>query len=368
MKVAIIQDWLTELGGAEKVLESIVSLYDGSIYTLAYNSDKFKNSVFNQKKINTSFIQTLPFGNTKYRNYLPLFPLAIEQFDLSDYDIVLSSSNAVAKGVLTTSEQLHICYCHSPIRFAWDLYHQYLKEANLNKGIKGLLAKSILHYIRNWDYISSNRVDHFIANSEYIKKRIKKIYNKDAVVIYPPVNVIDFKLHTTKEEYYFTASRMVPYKKIDIIVNAFQNLPNKKLIVVGTGPDFKKIKNNASKNVEFLGYQDYDNLRILMQKAKAFIFAAKEDFGIVPVEAMACGTPVIAYGKGGALETVSNESGIFFYEQNEKSLIEAINKFEGENWDYEKISKKAQFYSKKRFEKEYKEFVTQKYEEFISNR
>ena len=253
------------------------------------------------------------------------------------------------------------------MRYAWDLYFQYLKEANLRKGIKAFILKSILHYIRIWDFTAANRVDHFIANSNYVAHRIKKIYNRKSKVIYPPVAINDFKLASQKDDFYLTVSRMVPYKKIDLIVQAFSKMPDKKLLVIGAGPDLRKVKQVAGKNIELLGFQPFEELKKYMEKAKAFVFAADEDFGIVPVEAQACGTPVIAFGKGGVLETViENETGIFFREQNEQSLIQAVNSFERniDHFDSSLIRKNAERFSQARFRDEYIEFVNNKYEEF----
>jgi len=369
MKIALVHDWLTTLAGAEKVLEAIYELYPYPIYTLVKDERKLKDSIFEKADIRTSFIQKLPKAKTKYRNYLPFFPLAIEQFNLSDYDIIISSSHAVAKGVLTNSNQLHICYCHTPIRYAWDLYHRYLDEAGLSKGIKGFIAKLILHYIRIWDYTTVNRVNYFIANSKYIAKRIKKIYGRESIVIYPPVNIDKFEVYTQKEDFYLTVSRMVPYKKIDLIVEAFSTMADKKLVVIGDGPEFEKIKKKAGKNIELLGYQPFEVLKDYMQRAKAFIFAAEEDFGIVPVEAQACGTPVIAYGKGGVTETVvDKKTGIFFKEQTIESLIETVRNFEQieDKFDPLEIRKHTEKFSKERFKREFKEFVDKKIEEFFN--
>ncbi|WP_029522921.1 glycosyltransferase family 4 protein [Persephonella sp. KM09-Lau-8] len=363
MKIALVHDWLTTIAGAEKVLEAIYEIYPADIYTLVKDENNLKDTIFEVAKIETSFIQKLPKAKIKYRNYLPLFPIAIEQFNLSNYDVIISSSHAVAKGVLTNPNQLHISYIHTPIRYAWDLYHQYLKESNLNKGIKGWIAKYFLHKIRIWDYTTANRPDYYVANSKYIAKRIKKIYGKESTVIYPPVDVDKFELYTKKENFYLTASRMVPYKKIDLIVEAFSKMPDKKLVVIGDGPDFDKIKKKASKNVELLGYQPFDILKDYMRRAKAFIFAAEEDFGIAPVEAQACGTPVIAFGKGGVTETViENETGIFFYKQAVDNLVDAIKNFEKleDNFDFKEIRRNAERFSKKRFKEEFKSFVEKK--------
>ncbi len=362
MKVALIQDWLTVIGGSEYVFKEIASLFpEADIYTLVAREETIKSLGLEQHKVTTSFIQKLPFAKTKYRNYLPLFPLAVEQFDLSSYDLIISSSHAVAKGVLTHSGQVHVCYCHSPMRYAWDLYHQYIKESGLDKGIKGFFAKLVLHRIRQWDIISTNRVDYFISNSNYIGKRIKKIYNRESVTIYPNVAVEDFEVCLEREDFYFTCSRLVPYKKIDLIVKAFNNMPDKQLIVIGDGPDFKKIKKLAAANIVMMGYQPFEVLKHYLSKAKAFVFAAEEDFGILPVEAQACGTPVIAYGKGGLTETViENYTGVYFTEQTESSIVEAISFFENnlKIFNPVEIAKHASLFSSKRFKQELNNYLS----------
>ena len=368
MKKALIHDWFSTYAGAEKCVESFTNIWDDfEIYSLIdFLKGADRDKILKGKHAHTSFIQKLPFAKDKYRNYLPLFPLAIEQFDLSGYDVVLSSSHAVAKGVLTHSNQLHIAYVHTPIRYAWDLYHQYLRESGLDRGLKGVLAKYFLHKIRLWDASTANRVDHYVANSRYIARRIKKTYGKPSDVIYPPVDVDKFTLRETKEEFYLTASRMVPYKKIDLIVEAFSQT-DKKLLVIGDGPDMAKIRSKAGKNVEFLGFADDETMADLMGRAKAFVFAAEEDFGITPVEAQACGTPVICFGRGGARETVlDGESGLYFMEQNAKELLAAVAKFE-QNYDkFEpaKIRENSLKFSRARFEAEIKSYVEKKYEEF----
>jgi len=333
MKKALVHDWFSVYAGAEKCVESFTNIWDDfEVYSLIdYLNEEDRKIILKGKKANTSFIQNLPFSKTKYRNYLPLFPLAIEQFDLTKYEVIISSSHAVAKGVLTRPDQLHISYVYSPIRYAWDLYHQYLEESGLNKGFKGKLAKYFLHKIRIWDVSTAHRVDHYIAISHYIAKRIEKIYGKKADVIYPPVDTSSFTIGESSENYYVTSSRMVPYKKIDLIVEAMSKT-NHKLIVVGTGPDMNKIKEKAGKNVELLGYQSFENMKTIIQKAKAYIFAAEEDFGIAPIEAQACGVPVIAFGKGATLETIvggfdnvkNTDTGIFFKEQTVESLLDAV--------------------------------------------
>ncbi|CAM8541980.1 TPA: glycosyltransferase family 4 protein [Klebsiella pneumoniae] len=334
LSVGIIADWLVTYAGAEKVIAEFIDLYpDADLYSVVDFLSEKNRVLFKGKKSTTTFIQNLPKSKGKYKAYLPLMPLAIEQLDVSKHDIILSSSHAVAKGVLTGPDQLHISYIHSPIRYAWDLQHQYLREAGLDKGIKGLLAKWLLHKIRLWDYRTANGVDHFIANSHFIARRIKKVYGREADVIYPPIDVKRFILSENKDDYYLTASRMVPYKRIDLIVEAFSQMPYKKLVVIGDGPEMSKIKAKAAKNIEILGYQPDSIMQEHMQKAKAFVFAAEEDFGITPVEAQACGTPVIAFGKGGALETVipygqESATGLFFQKQEVVGIVDAVNRFE----------------------------------------
>lgn len=331
MRVAIVHEWFNEIAGSEKCVREFCKIYpDADVFALVdWLSDSDREQLLLGKKVNTSFIQSLPLSRKHFRQYLPLFPIAVEQFDLTAYDLVLSSSHLVAKGVLTHPEQVHICYCHTPVRYAWDLYHQYLQDHGLdNKGIKSLFVRYFLHRLRMWDVLSSQRVDHFIANSNYVKERIAKTYRRDAQVIYPPVDVERFQLEVNKEGYYLTASRLVPYKRIDLIVQAFAGTKHK-LLVAGDGPEMSRLKKMATGNIEFLGYQSDDNLVKLMQKAKAFVFAALEDFGIMPVEAQACGTPVICLGKGGTAETVIHgETGVHFREQTVVAIREAIELFE----------------------------------------
>ncbi|MBL5824663.1 glycosyltransferase family 4 protein [Serratia fonticola] len=371
-KIAIIHDWLVVSGGGEKVLSEIINIFpDADIFATVDFLPNEHRGIIKNKKVTTTFIQNLPWANKKYRNYLTLMTYAIEQFDMSNYDIVISSSHAVAKGVITGPNQLHICYCHSPIRYAWDLQNQYLRESNMETGIKGLIARWMLHRIRIWDYRTSNGVDHFVANSLYISKRIKKVYGRNSTVIYPNVAVEDFPLTSEKEDYYFTASRMVPYKKIDLIVEAFRNMPDKKLVVIGDGPQFDKIKNIKASNITLMGYQKFSILKEKMSKAKAFVFAAEEDFGIVPVEAQACGTPVIAFGKGGACETICSSeingiTGVFFDEQTVPSLVSAVEKFElmADKIDPKECRENALRFSTERFRNEFHSFVMDKWELF----
>jgi glycosyltransferase involved in cell wall biosynthesis len=320
----------------------------------------------NGKNVTYSFIQKLPFAKKIFRHYLFLFPLAIERLDLREYDLIISSSYAVAKGVITGPEQLHVCINYSPMRYAWDMYFTYREEHNLG-GIKEKLLSYFLHKIRIWDVTSSNRVDYFIAISTLVQKRIAKYYRRESTLIYPPVDIERYTLCTEKEDYYFTVSRLVPYKRVKMIVEAFVK-NGKSLVVAGSGTQLEEIREIATDNIQVLGYVEDARVIALMQKAKAFIFAAYEDFGIVPVEAMACGTPVIAYGKGGIIDTVRDgETGIFFDEQTAVSLNDAVKKFEMMQFDHREISEYASQFSNERFEKEVRIFIEKKWDVFLKN-
>jgi glycosyltransferase involved in cell wall biosynthesis len=360
MRIAIVHDWLKVYSGAESTLSAMLEVFpQADLFSLVdFLPSQYRKKILD-KKVKTSFIQKLPFAKKMYRHYLPLMPIAVEQFDMSSYDLVISSTHAVAKGVVVGPGQLHICMCYSPIRYAWDLSHQYLRESGLKKGLKGILAKFMLHKIRIWDARTANGVDEFIAISHFIKQRINKIYRRDSTVIYPPVNIDDFTLCEYKEDYYVTVSRFVPYKKIDMIVKAFALMPEKKLIVIGDGPDFKKVDSIKSANVQLMGYLPLNILREKIQKAKAFIFAAIEDFGIAPLEAQACGTPVIGYAKGGLLETITSETGMFFYDQTPQSIAETIKEFEKKSHEFspKKCRENALRFSHENFKIKFNDFV-----------
>ena len=366
MRVALVHDWFTVYAGAERVVEQILRvLPQADVYALVDFLEGEARGFLQGKSVRVSFIQGLPKARQHYRAYLPLMPLAIEQFDLRGYDLVISSSHAVAKGIITGPDQLHICMCYSPMRYAWDLQHQYLKESGLEKGVKSWLARLLLHYLRLWDSRTANGVDVFIAISRYIARRILKVYRREAEVIYPPVDVEAFTLRQDKEDFYLTASRMVPYKRIDLIVEAFSQMPDKRLVVIGDGPEMPKVRAKAGPNVTLLGYQPFEVLRDYMQRAKAFVFAAEEDFGIAPVEAQACGTPVIAFGKGGAAETVvAGETGIFFQDQNVPSLIKAIEEFEKLSFDPLRVRKNAERFSSERFRREFATLIEREWSRF----
>ncbi|HFX4340229.1 TPA: glycosyltransferase family 4 protein [Escherichia coli] len=370
--MGVVADWLVTYAGAERVLSEMFDIFpDAELYSIVdFLSDEARE-YFHNKKAKTTFIQDLPFAKSKYQNYLPLMPLAIEQLDVSRHDIILSSSHAVSKGVLTGPDQLHISYVHSPIRYAWDLQHQYLKESGLDHGVKGIIAKWLLHKIRIWDYRTASGVNHFVANSKFIARRINKVYGRTADVIYPPVDVKRFTLNENKKDYFVTASRLVPYKRVDLIVEAFSHMPDKQLVVIGDGSDMKKIKAKATANIEILGYQPNSVMEEYMRNAKAFIFAAEEDFGITPVEAQACGTPVIAFGKGGSLETVrplgvNMPTGMFFEQQNISSLISAVNLFTENQELFEPANCRANAlkFSVERFKNEMNNYVSQKWKDF----
>ena len=334
MKVAIVHDWLVTYAGAERLLEQMLAVYpDADLFSLIEFVPEEERAFLGGRRVNTSFLQRLPGMRRGYRELLPLMPLAIEQFDMSPYDLVLSSSYAVAKGVITGPDQLHLSYCHSPMRYAWDLQHQYLRESGLERGLGSMIARYILHRMRIWDLRTANGVDEFMAGSQFIARRIAKVYRRDTTVIHPPVDVDAFTPGGTREDFYVTASRMVPYKRMDLIVEAFATMPHRRLVVIGDGPEARRIRAKGASNVQFLGQQSFEVLRDHLRRARAFVFAAEEDFGIAPLEAQACGTPVLAYGKGGVLETIRGlaepqPTGIFFPEQTVAAIAETVELFE----------------------------------------
>ncbi|MEJ1961705.1 MAG: glycosyltransferase [Gammaproteobacteria bacterium] len=373
-RVAVLNDWLYVYGGAERVLEQMISLYPSADVYASIDILKDSERRFLRGKTPiTSFAQRIPYVRHHHRTFLPLLMFAMEQLDVSDAELVLSASSAIAKGVLTGPDQLHIAYVHSPMRYAWDMQHEYLREAKLEYGMKSILARFILHRARTWDLRTANGVDHYIANSQFIARRVWKVYRRESTVIYPPVDVDLFETRENKEEFYLTASRLMPYKKVPAIVEAFRALPNRKLVVVGDGTEMKRVKALAGPNVEVLGYQSTSALVGLMQRAKAFIFAAQEDFGIVPVEAQACGTPVIAFGRGGALETIrgldsARPSGVFFGSQEPQAIAEAVRTFEAQQ---DRITpancrESSLRFGTKVFRDSYSRFVEQCWESFQS--
>jgi glycosyltransferase involved in cell wall biosynthesis len=360
VRVAFVHDWLPVYAGAERVLEAALELYPGApIYTLIHHPAQFAGTGIADHPVHTSFLQRLPQGRQRYRTYLPLMPLAIESFDLNAYDTVISSSYAVAKGALTRADQFHVSYVHSPARYAWDLHAQYLAESGLTRGLKGAAARAVLHYLRLWDVASSHRVDVFIANSRYGGRRIWHTYRRRSHVVYPPVDVQRFRPGSTREDFYLTLSRLVPYKKVDLIVRAFNRL-RLPLVVIGDGPDRARLARLAGPTVHLLGYQPDPVVTGYLERCKAFVFAADEDFGIVAVEAQAAGAPVIAFGRGGATETViPGQTGIFFPEQTVASLVEAVSSFaaRAHQFDAARIRANAERFAKDRFQREFAEVV-----------
>lgn len=352
MRVAVVHDWLTVYAGAEKALEQILQIFPkADLFSVIDFFPKHQRKHLLEKKARTTFIQNLPFARTLYRFYLPLMPLAIEQIDITGYDLVISSSHAVAKGVLTAPGQCHLCYCYSPLRYAWDLQHQYLK------GKKSLLTRYLLHKMRLWDLRSSHGVDTFMAISHFIAARIEKCYRRKADVVYPPVAVDAFPLQEIKNDYYVTASRLVSYKKIECILEAFRSMPGRRLIVIGSGPEERKLKALAPPNVTFTGYLAVEEQANLLGKARGFVYAALEDFGIAPLEAQACGTAVIAYGKGGVKETCS-ETGIFFEEQTPEAIRNAIESYENDEPILPlKCRQNAERFSERHFREEFLKIV-----------
>lgn len=349
-KVAIIHDWLVNYGGAERVVEAFLEIFpDADIYTLVYDEKKM-GAIFPKEKVKTTFIQKIPKATKIYTKLLPFMPYAFEELDLSAYDLVISSSSSCAKGVVTGPNTKHIAYIHSPMRYAWDLYHDYKKRSGKITGIfMGLFMKSL----RNWDYASSQRVDKLIANSNYVSKRINKFWNRECEVIYPPVDLERLEPNWKEpEDFYVVFSRFVPYKRIDLAIKACKKL-NKKLVVIGDGEQKEYLKSIAGEQTIFTGRISDEEVKEYLQKCKAMLFCAEEDFGIVPLEAQACGRPVIAYGKGGALETVvDRETGIFFYEQEVESIVEAIERFETIHLNTEEIYEHALKFSKEGFKRE----------------
>ncbi len=361
-KIAIVADWLTDPGGAEKVVYAFHRMFpDAPIFTSIFDADRMK--AFEGADVRTSFLQNWPMSKRKHQLYLRWMPTAFEQFDLSEYDIVLSSAHSCAKGVITRPQTMHVCYCHSPMRYVWDDCHRYINDYPWPKIVK-MAAPYLLHNIRMWDRLAADRVDYFISNSDFIGERIKKYYKAESETVYPIVETEDFYLSAETESFYLAVGRLIPYKRFDLIVEAFNHL-GKPLKIVGRGPEAKKLKRIAGKNIEFLDFVSDEKLRELLSTCKGFVFPQLEDFGIAPVEAMASGRPVIAYNQGGALETVKDGvSGMFFKEQTVESLVRAVLAFEKKNFDSKKVAESVADFGRVRFEKEMKGFLEKKWKEF----
>lgn len=365
MKTVLVHDWLTTMGGAERVLETILDLFPSPIMTLVCNQHGLSPRL-RKASIETSFLQCMPLATTHYQYYLPLFPRAIDRFDVSAYDVVISSSHAVAKGVRTSSHQLHVCYCHTPMRYIWDLEQEYLSSMGL---LSSAVARRVFKMLRTWDRATADRVNVWIANSRYIADRIFRIYGKRATVIYPPVATDRFQPRQKKDNFYLTVSRLVPYKRVNLLVEAFRHMPHRHLKIVGSGQQFNLIKKKASSNVELLGAQPDDVVQELMASAKGFVFAAEEDFGIAPVEAQAAGTPVVAYGRGGVVETVvPGITGVLFDEPTVGGVIASIDQCEMISWDSGRIAAHSHQFGIEKFKQQFAQSVQGAWEEYCESR
>ena len=373
-RIAVVHDWLVDYAGSERVLAEILRcLPQADLYTLVDHMPAADRAPLGGRVARTSFLQRLPGVASHLAWYLPLMPVAIEQFDLTGYDLVISSSHAVAKGVIVAPDALHLSYVHSPMRYAWDQQFEYLRAENAGRGLKGMLLRWLLHRLRIWDHRSAAGVDRFVANSAFVARRIAKAYRREARVIYPPV---DTEFHVpggTREDYYLTVARLVGYKRVDLLVQAFRELPDRRLVVVGDGPEYARLKAMAGANVQFLGYLPRELLREHLQRARAYLFAAVEDFGISPVEALACGTPVIALRRGGVAETVrgldsEEPTGVFFDEQTAGAVAAAVRSFEGNEHRITAAAcrRRSERFSAPRFRAEFSAFAVQAYAEWRS--
>ena len=375
MRVAIVHDWLYTIGGAERVLEGMLRCFpDADLFCLFDFLPAPDRARIGYTKSHTSFLQRLPFVRRHHRMFLPLMPLAIEQLDLRGYDVVISSSYAVAKGVLTGPDQLHVGYVHSPMRYAWDLQEDYLEESRMKRGIFGWMSRLLLHGIRVWDVRTANGVDFYVANSRYVARRIRKLYGAEATVIHPPVRVPQAVPDAPKDDFFLSASRLVSYKNVRAVVEAFAHLPEQQLVVVGDGPEFAAVREHAGPNVRMLGFVDDAELADLMQRARALVFAAREDFGIAPLEAQALGTPVIALGRGGARETVVSDghapTGVFFDTPTPEAIAWAVRRFieSAHRYTPAQCHAHARRFNAARFDREFSEFVAASFATFQAER
>lgn len=337
LRVAIVHEWLEHYAGSERVVEQLLIMYpQAEMFAIVDFMPQAERVMLKGKPVQTTFIQRLPFARRFFRYYLGLMPIAVEQLDLSGFDLIISSNHAVAKGVITGPDQIHICYVHSPMRYAWDMQAAYLRQSNMERGVRSLYARWLLHHMRNWDVRSAAGVDVFVANSNYIARRIRKVYRRQAQVVYPPVEVRPWKNLPSVRQDYVVVSRMVPYKRIDLVVEAFARMPDRVLHVVGDGPEREKIAHLATHapNIILHGRLSDADVENYMCHAKAFVFAAEEDFGITMVEAQACGTPLIVFNRGGARDIVrqnndiAGPTGIFFSEQSAEAIVAAVEQFE----------------------------------------
>lgn len=362
MRVALVHDYLSQDGGAEKVLKALTEIWpDAPIFVLFH--DKNKINYFDREKIMESWLAKMPFVKNVYQWYLPLMPVATERHQLHGYDVVISSTSSFAKGIITSPSSLHISYCHTPPRFLWGDGNNYLSDLKSNYFIKTILPL-LTHKLRLWDQMSTQRVDHFIANSKTVERRINKYYRRESHVIFPPVDTHRFKISNNIDNYFVAGGRLVPYKRLDLVVKVFNRL-RRPLKIFGIGPEYNSLRNLAKSNIEFYGKISEDEKAELLGKALAFIHPQKEDFGITPIESMAAGRPVIAYGFGGATETIiPNETGVFFGKQNWESLFDAVLNFDPMNWDSQKIHAHAQKFSSEIFKNEIEKYTHDRFEEF----
>ena len=365
-RIAIVHDWLQVFAGSESVLEQLLLCFpDADIFAVVDFMKPEDRGFLGGRPVHTTFIQRLPAARHMFRNYLGLMPIAIEQLNLAGYDVIISSSHAVAKGVLTGPDQIHISYVHSPMRYIWDLQHEYLNRPGFSSGLKGIYTRWLFGRLRQWDASSAQHVDHFIANSGYIARRIRKAYAREATVVHPPVDVEGFSIGPRKENFFLLAGRFVPYKRADLIVESFRHQPGRQLVVVGDGPEAARVHAAAGKatNIIFRGVVSKADLVDLMQRARAVIVAAEEDFGITMVEAQACGTPVIAFGRGGVTDIISVAggcpTGVLFDRQNVNSVIDALERFDmmRDQITSEACRANALRFSRSRFRAEIRRFV-----------
>jgi glycosyltransferase involved in cell wall biosynthesis len=363
-RIAIVHEWLTTYAGSERVLKHLLQIFpNADLWVVADFLPQAQRAFLAGRRVQTTVAQHWPLARRWLRLYLPLLPLAVEQLDLSGYDLIISSHHAVAKGVLTGPDQVHLAYVHSPMRYAWDLQEEYLRQSGLGWGIGGWLTRWLLHQLRQWDRSSSLGVDLFVANSQFIARRIAKAYRRSATVVYPPVDTEHFTLGGDRQDFYLTASRLVPYKRVELIAEAFLGMPDRQLVVIGDGVGRERLCRlvGAAPNIQVLGYQPPEVLKTYLQRARAFVFAAEEDFGIVMVEAQACGTPVIAYGRGGAAEILQTEpkpTGVLFTEQTVDSIQRAVKDFEALSIDPLDCRRNAERFGIVRFQAEIRELVT----------
>lgn len=371
-RIAVVHEWLLDYAGSERVLREILDLYpQADLFTLIDSRDAELRAAISRPTKATSFLQSFPRPRQWLRYYVPLMPLAVEQFDLAGYDIVVSSSHAVAKGVITGPSQLHLSYVHTPMRYAWDLQHEYLRSAGLTRGPLSWAARLALHRLRQWDARSANGVDVLVANSQHVARRIRKAYRRDAQVLHPPVDVSAFPLQQEKEDFYLTVSRLEPYKRVDLLVAAFKRMPERRLVVIGDGPEMRRLRSGLPPNVALMGRLPTSEVQHAMQRAKAFLFAGIEDFGIVMAEAQACGTPVIAYGRGGAAEIVrtddvSGPTGLLFSEQTADAVVDAVRRFAADvpRCSAERCRENALRFDRARFRSRFEELLRTHWERF----